>query len=362
MGYTQHDALTPGEALTEQIAARKPQGYGRRPPKPSAVFPDYQWATQTPAQAKLDSVSLNRLRDFVGGHGCVVRHGYLVYSWGKSDGMYDIASAFKPILSTLMLMAVQEGKLPGPDAEVADYEPRLRELNGGKDKAMTFRHLASQTSGYGLSERPGEAYAYNDYALALYYDVLTEKVFGQSGNEILKTRLGEPLQFSDPYTFTVFGASNRPGRLGCSVRDLARIGLLYLRGGRWKDRQLLTPEHVRLATTSPIPATIPLTKAQDALMLAGQRSIGGTKNITSLGPGCYSFNWWLNVENPPNGQLYPALPPSTFIASGHTPRREMVVIPEWDLIVVWNEAKLALGDTEGAQVAMQWIAKSVANR
>ena len=43
---------------------------------------------------------------------------------------------------------------------------------GGKDASITWRHLASQTSGYGLGEAPGKAYAYNDSALALYYDTL----------------------------------------------------------------------------------------------------------------------------------------------------------------------------------------------
>lgn len=60
-----------------------------------------------------------------------------------------------------------------------------------------------------------------------------------------------------------------------------------------------------------------------------------------------------------HGQLYPALPPLTFIASGHGPRRELVVIPDWDLIVVWNESKLARGDREGTRAAMRWIAQAL---
>ena len=42
---------------------------------------------------------------------------------------------------------------------------------------MTFRHLADMTSGYGRPERPGEAFAYNDYAIQLYQLTLFDRVF-----------------------------------------------------------------------------------------------------------------------------------------------------------------------------------------
>ena len=91
-----------------------------------------------------------------------------------------------------------------------------------------------------------------------------------------------------------FGPADRPGRLAISVRDLARFGLLYLRGGRWKDRQVLTPESVRAVLSSPVPAGLPRTRGREADMLPKQRSLGGGKDQTPAGPGCYSFNWWLN--------------------------------------------------------------------
>ncbi|PYJ03493.1 MAG: hypothetical protein DME25_12110, partial [Verrucomicrobia bacterium] len=153
------------------------------------VFPGEHWETRTPEQAGLAVEKLEEFRDMVGGRGCVVRAGYMVFAWGDQGKSSDVASAFKPVLSTLLLMAIQEGKIAGVDEPVARSEPRLTTLNEGKDAAITWRHLASQTSGYGWSERPGAAYAYNDYALALYYDTLTEKVFGTNGTEVLRTRL-----------------------------------------------------------------------------------------------------------------------------------------------------------------------------
>jgi len=309
-------------------------------PETTTVYPGDAWETRRPEDVGLSRAKLDALRDLVGGRGCVVRHGYMAYSWGDQSKSGDVASAMKPIISTLLLMAIQEGKLPGVDGPVADFEPRLKALNGGKDGAITWRHLASQTSGYGLAESPGQAYSYNDFALALYYDTLTEKVFGTNGTELLRTRLGRPLQFQDGCTFNAFGPGDRAGRLALSVRDFARFGLLYLRNGQWKGRPLLKPELARMAISSPIPAGTPLTSGRESNMLPGQRSVGGTRNITPVGAGYYSFNWWLNRTNKSGQRLYADAPADTYVASGHGGMRMLWVIPSLDLIVVWNDSPI----------------------
>ncbi|MGC9327087.1 MAG: hypothetical protein ACP5I1_05610, partial [Candidatus Hinthialibacter sp.] len=98
--------------------------------------------TCEPQAVGLDQEKLDALRDLAGGRGCVIRHGYLAYSWGDPSKSRDVASAFKPVLSTLLCFAIQEGKIAGPDERVARFEPRLKEINNGKDAAMTWRHLA----------------------------------------------------------------------------------------------------------------------------------------------------------------------------------------------------------------------------
>jgi CubicO group peptidase (beta-lactamase class C family) len=285
--------------------------------------------------------SSKELADLVGGRGCVVRDGYLVYTWGDPTKSGDIASAVKPVISTLLLLAVQQGKIKSVDANVSDFEPRLRALNQGKDAKITWRHLASQTSGYGLSEMPGEAYAYNDCALALYYDTLTRQVYSQDGTRLLKEQLGDVLRFQDKYTFEAFGPNDRPGRLAISVRDLARFGLLYLRGGKWQDRIVLEPKLFQTAVSSPIPADLPRSRGKDAEMLARQRTLGGGKNQAPIGPGYYSFNWWLNRVDKNGKRLYEDASPDTFVAMGHGGERALWVVPSLDLIVAWNDARVA---------------------
>ncbi len=304
----------------------------------SSVYPGTDWVTRKPEEVGLSKAKLDALRDLVGGRGCVVRHGYLVYTWGDPSQSGDIASAVKPIISTLLFLAIQEGKLKSVDDKVADFEPRLKTLNGGKDAGITWRHLASQISGYGLAEKPGQAYSYNDFALALYYDLLTQKVFGDKGTHLLKTRLGDGLGFQDRYAFDAFGPGDRSGRLAISTRDLARFGLLYLRGGKWNGRQVLRQEFIRQAISCPIPANTPLTSGKDADMLPHQRSFGGTKNITRVGPGYYSFNWWLNRRNQAGEPLFVDAPPDAYVATGHGGMRMLWVIPSLDLIVTWNDA------------------------
>lgn len=297
-------------------------------------WPGNDWETAAPEAVGLSAEKLAALHDLVGGRGCVVRHGKVAFAWGDQARSADVASAVKPVISTLLFLAIQEGKLAGPDALVADFEPRLKSLNGGKDATMTWRHLASQTSGYGLAEKPGTAYSYNDFALALYFDTLTAKVFQQPGLDVLRQRLAEPMQFQDAITFD----KPRPGRLALSVRDFARFGLLALHKGKWRDRQLVPASAFETMFSSPIPAGTPLTSKQDADMLPGQRSLGGTKSITPNGPGVYSFNWWLNRKDNQGRLALPTAPPDTVLASGHGAKRTLWVIPSLDLVVSWNDS------------------------
>jgi CubicO group peptidase (beta-lactamase class C family) len=150
--------------------------------------------------------------------------------------------------------------------------------------------------------------------------------------------LADALQFQDAYTFDAFNRSDRAGRLAISVRDLARFGLFILRGGKWRDKQLLKPEFVKLMLSSPIPADLPVSSGKDADMLPNQRSLGGGKNQTPVGPGFYSFNWWLNRTDKDGKRLFVDAPPDTYVASGHWGQRMLWVIPSLDLIVAWNDA------------------------
>lgn len=300
------------------------------------AWPVPVWNQHSPAEVGLHKEKLVAISNLVNGEGVVIRHGHLVYSWGHKTVSRDVGSAMKPVLSVLMLIALQEGLIDSIDERLIQYEPRLADLPGGDQ--ITWRHLANQTSGYGLDETPGEAYAYNDYALALYHDVLMKQVYQQHADEVLRTRLAEPLGFQDDYTFEAFGPDDRPGRLALSVRDFARFGLMYLRRGRWNGEQVVDPSLIDESLTDVVPADTPLTSGEKESMLPDQRSIGGGRHIKDIGPGFYTFNWWVNNEDAAGRQLFVDAPDDTFLASGHLGKRNLWVIPSLDLIVVWNSA------------------------
>ncbi len=317
------------------------------PAVPANVFPGKSWTECAPAEVGLSAEKLASFRDVVGGRGCVVRHGRMALAWGDTSRSYDVASAMKPVVSTMLFIAIADGRLKSPDDRVADFEPRLLALNEGKDAAITWRHLASQTSGYGLAEKPGEAWSYNDFALALYYDTLTTHVFKQPGLDVFRTRLAVPMQFEDAISFD----KPRVGRLALSVRDFARFGLLCLHRGRWGDRQLVDAKAFDAMFGSIVPPSLPRTSGREAPMIESQRSLGGTRNITPTGPGYYSFNWWLNKTNALGQRLYRDLPHDTVIAAGHGAKRMLIIVPSWNVVVSWNDSLVDDHDTSPANPA-----------
>jgi CubicO group peptidase (beta-lactamase class C family) len=311
------------------------------------VYPGREWATKTPAEVGLSAEGLKAFSDHIGGFGCVVRHGYMVHSWGDPARRMDVASAAKPIYSYFLLKAVEDGRIPDVNQPVCEWEPRLKEINAGlghKDSRITWRHMANQISCYGLAEEPGTAYAYNDWQMALFFDTLFTKVYGVShataDSQVLHPLLTDLIGCQDDPTFLAFGDDDRPGRTAISPRDFARFGLLYLRGGKWGDKQILSQKHAKMAVTSPLPNSIPRAGDKAAEMIASQRSIGSRQipdNQTDH-MGSYSWLWWINGVDREGKRHWPDVPTDAFGCFGHGGMRAMVVLPGLDLIVSWNGA------------------------
>jgi len=214
-----------------------------------AVWPGRTWDTRAPTEVDMDPEKLAALADYIGSRGCVVRHGYMIYSWGSQSKLDYVYSAEKPWYAHFLWNALEDGKIPSLDQKVNVWEPRLNDINadlGYKDRKITWRHLANQTSCYGVCENPGEAFNYNDYQMALFWDTLFLKVYGATydtvDSVVLRPMLTDVLQCQDDPTFVASGHGAK-GSLGVSVRDFARFGLLYLRKGNWKGKQLISAKH-----------------------------------------------------------------------------------------------------------------------
>src|SRR6185503_7327926 len=58
------------------------------------TFPGKSWDARAPEAVGMSSNKLSEFAGLVGGRGCVVRHGYMAFTWGDQTKSSDIASAF----------------------------------------------------------------------------------------------------------------------------------------------------------------------------------------------------------------------------------------------------------------------------
>jgi CubicO group peptidase (beta-lactamase class C family) len=305
--------------------------------EPSARFPGKTWEKKTPGEVGLDETKLNAFikrlttpaksrsdgptKDGPDFCGCVIKDGYMVASWGEPSHKFSWFSASKPVLSTLLFYAIQEGKLKGVDDKVTDWAWKLSE----KDKPMTFAHLANQTSGYTLKEPPGTAWAYNDYAILLYASTL-DRVFGGKGLNEPAAALFKDLQLEDGDPQKGYGVVTSP-------RDFARIGWFWMHKGNWKGQQVLGREFFERYMKPQVPRDLPRSGHTEPDDYLGIGTCGGGNNQCQFGPGLYGFNWWFNAPIPKTGGLYwPAAPPDTFAALGWG-GNYMIMIPSRNLLV-----------------------------
>ncbi len=319
------------------------------------VYPGQAWTTKLPDQVGMDSKQLKAFGNLTGGFGCVIRHGYMVYAWGDPARRMDVASAAKPIYSHFLFKALEQGKISSLNDPVSRWEPKLKQINkhlSHKDARITWRHMANQISCYGLTEEPGTAYAYNDWQMALFFDTLFTKVYAVSreaiDTKVLHAQLTDLIGCQDNPSCLAFGPKDRAGRLAISPRDFARFGLLYLRQGQWKNRQLISSKLAHKAITDHVPNSIPRAGHTAADMIPNQRSIGSSQipdNQTDH-MGSYSWLWWINGIDREGKQHWPDVPTDAYGCFGHGGKRAMVVLPSLDLIVSWNNTRVNSRDME----------------
>jgi len=287
----------------------------------AATFPGNSWEWRNPSEVGLDETKLNQFVSLIGGDGVVIKNGYIVKTWGNPDAQFDWASAVKPVFSTLLFAAIDEGKINNVDSIVTGWSFQ------GKDQGIRWRHLADMTSGYARGEGPGEAWAYNDVAINLYAKSLFDKVYNKSPNAVLNEQLGA-LQFEHGDFFGSrggFGAETSP-------KDFARIGWLWANKGYWKGQQLIPKSFFDTYMKADVANSLPRTSksGSDYLNIG---SLGGDTDQTSDGPGYYGFNWWFNKPRDGGPLMWPDAPADTFQANGHWGREVMTVIPSLNIVV-----------------------------
>lgn len=310
---------------------------------PRREFPGSEWQTREPARAGADATTLDQLAEALGGHGCVVKDGYVVKAWGDQAERRDWLSSAKPVLSTMLFMAIQQGKVKSVDQPLADFGWPLRE----KDRTMTFRHLGAMTSGYARPEAPGAAFAYNDYAIQFYQKTLFDKVF-QGEPEASANGVFQALGLQDGIKL-----NPRNRRLSASVRDFARISWFWLNDGKWHGKQVLAKRFFTEYRQPQVPSELPHTApAKDDDYLGIGTFGGGSDHFTKFGAGIYGFNWWFNRTGRlhPNAITWPDAPRDTYLSIG-AGGNYSAMIPSLGVILASSRGKwgqVAPGDPNAA--------------
>ena len=318
------------------------------------MYPGTEWAHTSPRQAGMDAEKLASAKRWLDDHvgdGCyrvvIVRGGRLIAEWNhgvERDEQLWMASAAKSIFSCILGIAIEEGKIPSADAKIVDYYPEAMDVPEGegpkpgryafeKDRAITFRQLISNTSGYMKpGEAPGKVFHYQTYGMNILTHAIA-KIYGlydirdpegsPGFKQLVDEKLRIPIGANWGYyqmnfdlhpkaRIHIFGYYDG---VQASALDMARLGWLWRNWGRWKDRQLIPEAWLREATRT----------APDIRAHCPQEQWK------------YGYAFWTNDH----GQLWPSLPRDSYAASG-AGSQHIWVCPSLDLVVVqspglWRE-------------------------
>jgi CubicO group peptidase (beta-lactamase class C family) len=311
-----------------------------------AEWPTQGWRRSSPEAQGMDSEVLAEAFDeirrrHIAIHSLtVVRNGHLVldaYFWPFQDHLlHDMASVTKSVTSTLVGVAIGQGKVKGVTQPVLDVlgTPATANLDSRKTR-LTVEHLLTMTSGLDchpdqgeitlaqmrrspdwigfmldlpMVAEPGGVHEYCSGGMHLLSGIIT-KATGMSALDFARRTLFTPMGIGDAaWPSDAQGISLGWGDLHLQPRDMAKIGYLWLRGGQWENRQL-----------------VPADWMQAAVQVHSHPG-------SNAGPG-YGYGLW----------VYPDRSPPIFEGLGRGGQR-ISIVPAKDLVVVFTGGEFEPGD------------------
>jgi CubicO group peptidase (beta-lactamase class C family) len=304
-------------------------GYGQ-------VYPAVNWQkTDAPGRLGWSSKKLAQARAYSEAIGSaavmIVDDGVVVAAWGDVTRKFKCHSMRKSLLSALIGIHVDAGNIDLAqtleELGIDDYEPSLtleekqatvgdliKARSGIYHAALGENQMMKDMRPARHSHAPGTFWYYNNWdfnALGTIFEQETSTtIFAE-----FDRRFAKPLQMED---FNVsdcrYVSSDDVGKpflsqhnyynFRMSARDLARFGLLFLREGRWRDRQIIPADWVRQSTAS-----------------YSQRGIDGG----------YGYMWWTGVK----GGLFQnvVVNKHSYYASGWGGQK-IIVLPYRKLVIV----------------------------
>jgi len=240
-------------------------------------WPTQGWRNAAPEEQGFDSAkmaaALQSIRDsdmdihslLVIRNGMVITDAYFYPYDGRSP--HDMESVTKSMMTTLIAIAAEQGKLQLDQPMVSFFPDRtIANLNERK-KRITVRHLAGMTSslqsmGFERDEgsltemedspdwiqwsldrpvisEPGTEFVYDSPGMHLLSAIL-QKATGQTALEFARQNLLEPLGITEVMWMTdPQGFNDGWGHMYLYPRDAAKLGYLWLNCGTWEGRQIV---------------------------------------------------------------------------------------------------------------------------
>jgi CubicO group peptidase (beta-lactamase class C family) len=269
--------------------------------------------------------------------------------------LHTLQSVTKSVTSAALGIAIDEGLIAGVDAPVMPFFEAYQPFTTDERKeSTTLEDFLTMRSGiawktdaaYGTGEHstdllessqewirfvldqptdttPGSVFEYNDGVSVLLGKIVREAT-GQRMDDWARERLFEPIGITDFYwKITPDGEADTEGGLYLATEDLARIGYLFLRGGMWDGRRIVSTEWVEASTAPVVPDVAPDNGRPDS---------------------GYGYQWW--VPDQEDGRT------KIFAGNGYG-GQFVLVSPENDIVAVFNGWNIHGGANRSTWRALQ---------
>lgn len=256
-------------------------------------------ALQSIRVSDMDIHSLLVIRD-----GMVITDAYFYPYDGRSP--HDMESVTKSIMTTLIAIAAEQGKLQLDQTVVSFFPDRTIANLDERKKRITVRHLTGMTSGFQsmgferdegsltdmedtkdwiqwslnrpVVSEPGTKFVYDSPGMHLLSAIL-QKATGLTALEFARQNLLGPLGITEVMWMTdPQGFNDGWGHIYLYPRDVAKIGYLWLNSGMWEGRQI-----------------VPRAWVEDSVQ----------RHMKTPNDDDYGYGWW--VMNGDTGKEYAAI-------------------------------------------------------
>ncbi len=245
---------------------------GKSGPTLDKAFDEYLQAIER------DSVNMHSI--MILQHGKVLKEKW--FGEAGPDIPHILHSVSKTFTATAVGLAISEGKLSLSDRLVSFFPDKLPDMEALPEdqranlEAITVRDLLTMNCGHDTDpsgkirsreddwveaflaipvvHAPGTYFCYNSVGTYML-SAIVQKVTGEKVVDYLTPRLFEPLHIEKPrWEESPQGINTGGWGLYLKTEDLAKMGQLFLQGGKWNGKEVLPAEWVAEASSLQVPS------------------------------------------------------------------------------------------------------------